>query len=104
MFDGFVIVFHKAKPKNNRPLKLKRMNWMEHPLLDIRQSPTPPKVQPLPPVEAIDFEEPDFSTSNDAILFDDPDALVDPDMRRVSPRKSRNYPASGKIWEKRGME
>jgi type IV secretory pathway TraG/TraD family ATPase VirD4 len=101
--DDDVIVFHKTKPKNNRPLKLKRMNWMEHPLLDKRQSVRPPKVQPLPPLEAIDFEEPDFSTSNDAIQFENPDALVDPDMRRVSHRMGRNYPASRRIWGKRGM-
>jgi len=72
--DEEVIAWHR----NYRPLKLKRMNWLEHPVLIARRNMKPPKVAPLPPLTEIELRQP-HSLSSEEIHLDDPDNLVDPD-------------------------
>ena len=72
--DEEVIAFHR----NNRPLKLKRMDWQDHPLLVKRRNIPPPKVWPLPPLTDIELREPPSLLSDELSS----DKLVDPD--RVS--------------------
>ena len=74
MTDEEVIAWHR----NYRPLKLKRMNWLEHPVLVARRNMTPPKVWPLPPLKEITLQEP-ATVDDQEIHLDDPDNLVDPD-------------------------
>jgi type IV secretion system protein VirD4 len=82
--DDDVIVFHKTNSKNNRPLKLKRMNWHVFPFLKQRASIKAPSVAPLPPITDIELSEPktlpsdDYSNEHDdpfPVTLDDPDDL-----------------------------
>jgi len=72
--DEEVIAWHR----NYRPLKLKRMNWQEHPILVKRRSIPAPTVAPLPPLEDIQLRAPAVLPTPE-IHLDDPDNLVDPD-------------------------
>jgi type IV secretion system protein VirD4 len=74
MDDTEVLAWHR----NNRPLKLKRMDWQEHPHLVKRRSIPPPPVQKLPPLTDLELREP-ASPSEDEIQVVNPDDLVDPD-------------------------
>jgi hypothetical protein len=69
-----VIAWHR----NYRPLKLKRMNWLEHPVLSARRNRKPPPVWPLPALPDIELRQ-RLSLSSEEIHLDDPDNLVDPD-------------------------
>jgi hypothetical protein len=69
-----VIAWHR----NDRPLKLKRMNWQEHSVLVRRRSIPPPKVWPLSPLKEVTLQEP-VAFDPEEIHLDDPDNLVDPD-------------------------
>jgi type IV secretory pathway TraG/TraD family ATPase VirD4 len=72
--DEEVIAWHR----NYRPLKLKRMDWRDHPFLVKRRNIPPPEVWPLPPLTDIALRAP-AALPADEILLDDPDNLVDPD-------------------------
>jgi type IV secretion system protein VirD4 len=74
MDDTEVIAWHR----NNRPLKLSRMDWQEHPLLINRRNIPPPPVHPLPPLTDLDLREP-VSSQEDEIQAVNPDDLVDPE-------------------------
>ena len=74
MEDEEVIAWHR----NNRPLKLTRMDWQEHPLLIKRRHIPPPPVHPLPPVTDLDLRAP-VSSQADEIQAVNPDDLVDPE-------------------------
>jgi type IV secretion system protein VirD4 len=68
--DEDVIAFHR----NQRPLRLKRMDWRDHPALTKRHGMMPPKVRPLPPLADIGLRE----RANQAPLtLDNPDALLE---------------------------
>ena len=69
--DEEVIAWHR----NFRPLKLKRMNWQEHPVLVSRRRLEAPKVSPLPPLKDMTLGEPAALDASE-IHLDDPDTLV----------------------------
>jgi type IV secretion system protein VirD4 len=74
MDDTEVLAWHR----NNRPLKLKRMDWQEHPLLVKRRTLPPPPVHRLPPLTDLELREP-AALSAEEIQLVNPDDLVDPD-------------------------
>jgi type IV secretory pathway TraG/TraD family ATPase VirD4 len=74
MDDTEVIAWHR----NHRPLKLKRMDWQEHPLLEKRRNMPPPPVQKLPPLTDLELRESAALPSEDLQVVN-PDDVVDPD-------------------------
>jgi type IV secretory pathway TraG/TraD family ATPase VirD4 len=74
MDDTEVITWHR----NTRPLKLRRLDWQEHPLLAKRRTLPPPPVDRLPPLTDLDLREP-AALSAEEIQLVNPDDLVDPD-------------------------
>jgi type IV secretory pathway TraG/TraD family ATPase VirD4 len=71
--DEDVLAWHR----NFRPLKLKRMNWQEHPVLGNRRRIEAPKVLPLPPLTELTLRVPPALPEAE-IHLDDPDTLVEP--------------------------
>jgi type IV secretory pathway TraG/TraD family ATPase VirD4 len=49
MEDWDILVFHHNLPA----FRARRMNWMEHPILQERQAKRPPELSPLPPLTPI---------------------------------------------------
>jgi hypothetical protein len=74
MKDEEVIAWHR----NNRPLKLTRMDWQEHPLLIKRKNMPPPPVHRLPPLTDLELREAVSSPEGDLQVVN-PDDVVDPD-------------------------
>jgi type IV secretion system protein VirD4 len=74
MDDTEVLAWHR----NNRPLKLTRMDWQEHPLLIKRRNLPPPPVHRLPPLSDLELREAVSSPEGDLQVVN-PDDLVDPD-------------------------
>jgi hypothetical protein len=82
MDDTEVLAWHR----NNRPLKLNRLDWQEHPLLVKRRTITPPPVATLPPVT-----EEELRTNGARIPtppVDDDAALINPE--EIGTRRPRS--------------
>jgi type IV secretion system protein VirD4 len=71
--DTEVVAFHR----NNRALKLKRMDPLEHPLLVKRRSILPPPVKELPPVTEDKLRTTQFAGNQQSL--DEDDELINPD-------------------------
>jgi type IV secretion system protein VirD4 len=78
MSDDQVIAFHR----NYRPMRLKRCDFLKHPILDKRRRIPPPTLSPLPYLE-----EREITPWQPPVA--DHDGYIDPDMRYTTPRPSQ---------------
>lgn len=72
---------------NLKPIRAKRMDWRQHPLLIQRRSIKPPTLNTLPDLITIEFEDTDHLAAHETL-----DHIVDPDLIGVSPDKLLKVP------------
>jgi type IV secretory pathway TraG/TraD family ATPase VirD4 len=80
--DQDVIAFHR----NYRPLKLRRMDWRDYPLLTKRRTITPPPVAKLPPVTEDERRTTTPLTTKSPVEYDE--ELINPEA--IANRRHRS--------------
>jgi type IV secretory pathway TraG/TraD family ATPase VirD4 len=66
--DSDIVLFHA----NLRPVRARRMNWREHPVLRHRQAMPAPRLPPLPPLTTVALRRLQTTASDDLINPDEP--------------------------------